>query len=88
MKGGEVMQVYVGYENAKIERPMKVLKGFEKTYLNTGESQNIKVKIPVKELAYWDVNSKSWKVEKIDYSIYVGNSSQNEDLQKLQISVK
>ncbi len=87
MKGGETVQVYVGFENAKIDRPIKALKGFEKVYLNPGESKNIEVEIPMKELAYWDVDSKSWKVEKVDYSLYVGNSSRNEDLQELHVSV-
>lgn len=88
MKGGEVVQVYAGFENAKIERPNKVLKGFEKVYLNAGESKDIQISIPVKELAYWDAGSKSWEVEKIAYTLYVGNSSKAEDLQKIQVSVQ
>lgn len=88
MEGGEVVQVYAGFENAKVERPIKVLKGFEKVYLNPGESRNVQIEVPVKELAYWDVDSKSWKVEKINYTLYVGNSSKNEDLQKVQIAVQ
>lgn len=88
MNGGEVVQVYAGFENAKVERPIKALKGFEKVYLNPGESRKVQVKVPVKELAYWDVDSKSWKVEKINYTLYVGSSSKNEDLQKVQIAVQ
>ena len=71
MQGGEVVQAYVGFENAKVERPVKVLKAFSKVYLNPDQSQNVKLQIPVKDLAYWDVESQSWKVEKIQYSIYV-----------------
>lgn len=88
MKGGEAVQVYVGFENAKVERPVKALKGFEKVYLEAGKSQNVTIEVPVKELAYWDVASQSWKVEHIDYTLYVGNSSRNQDLQRVQISIK
>ncbi|MDP4270248.1 MAG: glycoside hydrolase family 3 C-terminal domain-containing protein [Bacteroidota bacterium] len=88
MNGGEVVQVYAGFENAKVDRPVKALKGFEKIYLNPGESRMVQVEVPVKELAYWDVDSKSLKVEKINYTLYVGSSSKTEDLQKVQVSVQ
>jgi beta-glucosidase len=88
LKGAEVIQVYVGFENAKVDRPVKVLKGFSKVELDANGSSVVEISVPVKELAYWDVNSKSWKVEKIAYSIYVGNSSRLEDLQKVQIEVQ
>ena len=87
MQGGEVVQAYVGFENAKVERPAKVLKAFSKVYLSSNQSQNVKLQIPVKDLAYWDVETQSWKVEKIQYTIYVGNSSKAEDLQKVEITV-
>lgn len=88
LKGAEVVQVYVGFENAKVDRPVKVLKGFSKVEVDANGSSIVEVSIPVKELAFWDVNSKSWKVEKIAYPVYVGNSSRFEDLQKLDIAVK
>jgi beta-glucosidase len=88
MKGGEVVQVYAGFANAKVDRPVKVLKNFTKVYLEPNASSEVELSIPVKDLAYWDVNSKSWKVEKIAYPIYVGNSSRFEDLQKVNIEVQ
>jgi len=88
VKGAEVVQVYVGFENAKVDRPVKVLKGFSKVEVDANGSSTVEVSVPVKELAYWDVNSKSWKVEKIAYPIYVGNSSRFEDLQKVQVDVR
>jgi len=88
LKGSEVVQVYIGFENAKVDRPIKVLKGFSKVELDTNSASVVEVSVPVKELAYWDINSKSWKVEKIAYPVYVGNSSRFEDLQKVDIAVK
>jgi beta-glucosidase len=88
VKGAEVVQVYVGFENAKVDRPVKALKGFSKVEVDANGSSTVEVSVPVKELAYWDVNSKLWRVEKIAYPIYVGNSSRFEDLQKVDIAVK
>ncbi len=88
VKGAEVVQVYAGFENAQVERPYKVLKGFTKTELESGNTKTIEIQIPVKDLAYWDVESQTWKVEKIKYPIFVGNSSDNKELTKIEISVK
>lgn len=87
-EGGEVVQVYAGFKNAKIERPVKAIKDFEKVYLEANGSKTVELSIPVKDLAYWDVDSQSWKIEKITYPIYVGNSSRTEDLQIVEVSVE
>lgn len=65
----------------------KALKNFEKVYLEPNASIEVEITIPIKDLAYWDVASQSWKIEKITYLLYVGNSSRHEDLQKIEISV-
>ncbi len=88
VKGSEVVQVYAGFENAKVERPYKVLKGFQKTELEAGETKTVEIQIPVSDLAYWDVNDKTWKIEKIKYPIFVGDSSDNNGLTKVEIGVK
>lgn len=88
VQGGEVVQLYAGFENAKVDRPVKVLKNFAKVYVNAGETAQVELSIPVKDLAYWDVTTNSWKVEKINYPLYIGNSSRMEDLQRLEIIVQ
>ena len=40
-------------------------------------SIELNINIDVKELAYYDQKSASWKVEKGNYIIYVGNGSRN-----------
>jgi beta-glucosidase len=37
----------------------------------------VNINIDIKELAYYDEQSASWKIEKGNYIIYVGNSSRN-----------
>lgn len=76
-KGAEVLQVYVGKEKSEVERVKKELKGFKKAAIEAGESAIVEVSIPVSSLAYFDVESHSWKVEKGQYQIYVGTASDN-----------
>ena len=75
--GKEVVQVYIGKKNSKIKRAKKELKGFKKVGVSRNELIELNINIDVKELAYYDQKSASWKVEKGNYIIYVGNGSRN-----------
>jgi beta-glucosidase len=77
IKGGsEVVQLYVKDLLASVSRPVIELKGFQKVYVNPGESKQVTIKIPVKELRFLNENM-NWTVEKGTYRIMVGNSSKN-----------
>ncbi|MFX1453705.1 MAG: beta-glucosidase, partial [Promethearchaeota archaeon] len=82
MAGEEIAQLYVGYENSSIDRPVKDLKGFGKVSLAPGETKTLSIKLKAKDLAYYDINSKNWVIEKIEYILYLGPSSREEDLLK------
>lgn len=84
--GSEVVQLYVKDLVASVSRPILELKGFQKVYLKSGESKEITVEIPVKELQFLD-KEMNWIVEKGTYRIMVGNSSKNLPL-KQNIEVK
>ena len=75
--GKEVVQVYIGKKYSKIKRAKKELKGFKKVGVSSNELIELNINIDVKELAYYDQKSASWKVEKGNYIIYVGNGSRN-----------
>ncbi|MGB3466975.1 MAG: glycoside hydrolase family 3 C-terminal domain-containing protein, partial [Cyclobacteriaceae bacterium] len=75
--GEEVVQLYVGFGNSSVDRPVKLLRGFDKIYLNAGEKQEVVFSLPVKEMAYYDPAAKNWKVEQMEYELYVGGSSGN-----------
>lgn len=84
--GSEVVQLYVKDLLASVSRPVIELKGFQKIYLKPGESKQISIKIPVKELQFLD-EKMNWIVEKGTYRIFVGNSSKNLPL-KLNVEVE
>ncbi|MFC5871793.1 beta-glucosidase [Chryseobacterium arachidis] len=74
--GSEVIQLYVKDLLASVSRPIIELKGFQKVELKSGESKQISIEVPVKELQFLD-EKMNWIVEKGEYRIFVGNSSKN-----------
>jgi beta-glucosidase len=75
MKGEEVIQLYVGFENSKIDRPKKLLKGFIKVELKPQESREVTLEVKKNKLSYYNPEKKQWEIEKIKYKILVGPSS-------------
>ena len=78
--GATVAQVYVGDPSAKVKRPVKELKGYEKVRLQPGEKKHVAVSLDRRALAYWDVNSNGWKVDPGKFVVSVGDSSENTPL--------
>ena len=75
--GKEVVQLYTSKSDSKITRAAQELKGFQKTLVQSGSSNTVTIKVPVKELAYYDVTAKKWTVEPGKYTLRLGNSSRD-----------
>jgi beta-glucosidase len=75
--GKEVVQVYASKSGSKVARAEKELKGFQKVLVKSGDSNTVTIKVPVKELAYYDVAAKKWTVEPGKYTLKIGNSSRD-----------
>ena len=81
--GKEVVQVYISKTNSEIDRPLKELKGFSKTgLLNTDESANLNIVIPISDFSYWNEEINNWSLENGEYNILVGSSSRDIKLEK------
>jgi beta-glucosidase len=78
--GDEVVQMYVGFENSKVDRPKKILRGFERITLDPGESRTVTIKCPKDELMWYDANHLTWRLDNMEYQVYIGSSSADEDL--------
>jgi beta-glucosidase len=74
-EGAEVVQVYTGKPDSRIERPVRELKGFTKIHLKPGETRVEEIAIPVSSLRYYDETSAGWQLEPGAYTLYVGNAS-------------
>lgn len=80
--GAEIGEVYVGDPSAKVERPVKELKGFTRLSLNPGETKHATITLNRRSFAYWDTTTHGWKVDPGKFVIFVGDSSVNTPLQK------
>ena len=80
-EGSDVVQMYVGAADSKVERPEYVLKDFQKIRLDAGEEKEVKLVCPIREMAYFDEGRNEFVAEfSIPYEVYVGTSSLREDL--------
>ena len=75
MAGKEVVQLYVAPTDCGVSRPAKELKGFEKIYLEPGETKTVVFRLDKRSFAYWDVRIHDWYVKSGTYQILIGKSS-------------
>ena len=80
--GATVAQLYVGDPSAKVKRPVKELKGYQKVHIDPGVSQHVTLTLDKRSLAYWDTNSNDWHVDPGQFTVYVGDSSENTPLKQ------
>ena len=73
--GKEVVQFYVAYPDAKVERCVKELKGFEKVALKPGEKKTVKFSVTPRDVAYWDEFAHRFRTDAGAYEVLVGSSS-------------
>jgi len=73
--GAEVAQLYISDLKSSVPRPAKELKGFEKVYLNPGESKEVSFTIDKTALSYFDAGKHDWVAEPGDFEAQIGNSS-------------
>jgi len=75
--GKEVVQLYASKSDSKIDRASQELKGFQKVLVKAGNSATVTIKVLVKELAYYNVETKKWTVEPGNYILRLGSSSRD-----------
>jgi beta-glucosidase len=75
--GAEIAQIYVAPKSTAIMRAIKELKGFEKVFLQKGESSTVKITLDARSFAYYNVPKGIWAIEGGAYEILVGASSRN-----------
>jgi beta-glucosidase len=78
--GAEVAQLYVGQQNPTISRPIRELKGFQKAFLQPGQSQKVTLKLNQRSFAYFNETTHQWDALAGKYGVFVGSSSQDSDL--------
>jgi len=75
--GAEVVQLYIHDVVSSLYRPEKELKGYQKVFLQVGESQQITFVIKEHDLQYFDPAENGWGAESGEFEARIGTSSRN-----------
>jgi beta-glucosidase len=84
--GQEVVQLYIRDNYSSVTRPVKELKAYKKIKLNPNTDEIVEFELTAQDLAFYNAEMQ-WGVEKGDFTIMIGNSSRDEDLQKVNLHV-
>lgn len=86
VKGAEVVQLYVGCRESKVDRPVKALKDFARVELEPGEETKVSLSVSKRDMAYFDEEKDEFVTEDIKYVAYIGNCSAEAALQKIEFT--
>jgi beta-glucosidase len=73
--GAEVVQLYTHQRTSRDKTAVKQLRAFQRVHLAPGQTRTVTLKLPVADLAHWDVTRGKWVVESSTYDVLVGSSS-------------
>ncbi len=76
MAGDEVVQLYIADIYASMARPVKELAGFKRIMLKPGEKKTVAFEVEASQMAFLDRDMR-WKVEKGDFLVEIGSSSED-----------
>ncbi|MCJ1278822.1 hypothetical protein MMC21_006641 [Puttea exsequens] len=88
-RGKQVVQVYVSFPPdvrdawsateapAKVDFPVRVLRGFEKVQVEVGESRVVEVVLCRKDLSFWSAGRQNWVIPEGEIGVSVGLSSRD-----------
>ena len=69
LAGAEVVQLYIGAPQNGLHRPLRELKGFQKVFLQAGESKAVTFTLTDRSFAVWQ---NGWKVPAGVYAVCIG----------------
>ena len=73
--GSDVAQLYTHQQKSTEPQPIKSLRAFKRITLEPGATQHVEFRVPLKQLAYYDVSKHDFTVEPGSFDILVGSSS-------------
>jgi beta-glucosidase len=77
--GAAVPQLYLALPQPPNQdvTPVKVLRGFEKVYLEPGESAEVCFDLARRDVSYWDVVTQEWTIGAESIGVMLGYSSRD-----------
>ncbi|CAF1076326.1 unnamed protein product [Rotaria sordida] len=77
--GSEVPQLYLGFPEEAAEPP-KILRGFERVYLEAGESKTVTLVLTERDISYWNTVNQKWIIASGKYTVWIATSANNADI--------
>ena len=85
--GTEVVQVYI--RNLKdTEGPLRSLRAFQRIDVKAGQTANATLKLDAQSFEFFDPQSNAMRTQPGNYEILYGNSSDEKNLRKLQLTIE
>ncbi len=75
--GAEVVQLYIADPESSVDRPAKELKGFEKVYLQAGQTAKVTFEIAEDALSWFDAEKHEWVAEPGEFQVLFASSSKD-----------
>ena len=75
LAGAETVQLYIADKESSLPRPVKELKGFQKVWLEPGETKAVSITIDPRALSFYDDRSGQWTAEAGDFEALIGFSA-------------
>jgi beta-glucosidase len=85
VSGDEVPQIYLGPPDnipARAQFAVRSLVAFDRIGLKAGETRQVEIKVPLRELQYWSDSANCWQTAKGHRILFVGASSRDLRLQE------
>ncbi len=73
--GDEVVQLYVKHMHSTVPRPREELEGFKRVTIDAGQTKRVEIPLAASQLAYWDVKTEAFRVEREPVNLMIGDSS-------------
>ena len=73
--GSEVIQLYISDLKSSLPRPVKELKGFNKVYLEPGQTREVSITVDREALSYYDDSLQDWVAEPGAFEALIGTAS-------------
>ncbi len=83
--GHETVQLYIRDEIASMVRPMRELKGYQKVYLNPGESCLVEFNLGFEELSFFNAECKQ-VIESGNFTVYLGTDCKTKNALKITVA--
>ena len=74
--GDEVIQIYIGSNNAETDRPIKLLKGFKRVSVDAMQTESVNITVDTDDIRFYNPENGDWILDE-EYTVYVGTDSRN-----------